>query len=230
MENQFLRNELVLGDQATEKLAKLRVAVFGIGGVGSYAVEALARSGVGALDLIDSDKFETTNLNRQLYALHSTIGQYKVDVAAQRIADINPDCKVTTYKVFYLPETSTQFDLSQYDYVVDAIDTVAGKIGLITAAEEAKVPIISAMGAGNKINPSDFEVADIYQTSVCPLAKVIRKELSKRGVKSLKVVYSKESPRKNMTGITGSTSFTPPVVGLIMASEVIKDLLDLNKD
>lgn len=225
--NQFLRTELVLGEQAVEKLADCRVAVFGVGGVGSYAVEALARAGVGALDLIDSDKFEITNLNRQLYALHSTIGQYKVDVAAQRIADINPNCKVKVYKVFYLPETANQFDFSQYDYIIDAIDTVAGKISLIEAADKLKVPVISAMGAGNKVDPAQFEVADIYQTTVCPLAKVMRKELSKRGISKLKVVYSKEKPIKNDSGVTGSTSFTPPVAGLIMAGEAIKDLIDL---
>ena len=231
MDNQFSRNELVLGRQATIKLARMRVAVFGVGGVGSYTVEALARSGIGALDLIDSDKFEITNLNRQLYALHSTIGQYKVDVAKQRIADINPDCKVNTHKIFYLPETSSQFDFSQYNYIVDAIDTVSGKIGLIVAANQANVPIISAMGAGNKLNPQDFEIADIYKTSVCPLAKVMRKELNKRGINSLKVVYSKESPQSSSLGdIPGSTPFTPPVMGLIMAGEVIKDLICFNKD
>lgn len=231
MDNQFSRNELVLGRQATIKLARMRVAVFGVGGVGSYTVEALARSGIGALDLIDSDKFEITNLNRQLYALHSTIGQYKVDVAKQRIADINPDCKVTTYKIFYLPKTSSKFDFSQYDYIVDAIDTVSGKIALIVAANQANVPIISAMGAGNKLNPQDFEIADIYKTSVCPLAKVMRKELNKRGINSLKVVYSKESPQSSSLGdIPGSTPFTPPVMGLIMAGEVIKDLICFNKD
>lgn len=231
MDNQFSRTELTLGTKATAILARMRVAVFGIGGVGSYTVEALARSGIGALDLIDSDKFEISNLNRQLYALHSTIGQYKVDVAKQRIADINPSCKVNVYKVFYLPETANQFDFSQYDYIVDAIDTVSAKISLIETADKFGVPIISAMGAGNKVDPASFEVADIYQTTVCPLAKVMRKELSKRNIKKLKVVYSKESPRKSALGeIPGSTPFTPPVVGLIMAGEVIKDLIDFDKD
>ncbi len=231
MENQFSRSELVLGKSALARLAKVRVAVFGIGGVGSYVVEALARSGVGALDLVDNDKFELTNLNRQLYALHSTIGQAKVEVAARRIADINPDCQVTTYKVFYLPETAQQFDFKQYDYVVDAIDTVTGKISLVEAARKAGVPIISAMGAGNKLNPQMFEVADISITSVCPLAKVMRKELHKRGIESLKVVYSKEQPLSSDLGnVPGSTSFTPPVVGMIMAAEVIKDLIKQNKD
>ena len=231
MENQFSRSELVLGRSALARLAKARVAVFGVGGVGSYAVEALARSGVGALDLIDSDKFELTNLNRQLYALHSTIGQAKVEVAAKRIADINPNCQVKIYKVFYLPETAEQFDFKQYDYVVDAIDTVTGKISLVEAAHKAEVPIISAMGAGNKVNPQMFEVADITKTSVCPLAKVMRKELHKRGIENLKVVYSKEQPLSSGLGnVSGSTSFTPPVVGMIMAAEVIKDLIKQNKD
>ncbi|MEE6207865.1 MAG: tRNA threonylcarbamoyladenosine dehydratase [Alphaproteobacteria bacterium] len=237
MLDQFSRTRILLGSKAMEKLARSRVAVFGIGGVGGYAVEALARSGVGALDLIDSDKVALTNLNRQIIALHNTIGQYKVDVAAERIQAINPDCIVRTYKTFYLPENSAEFDFSAYDYIVDAIDTVAGKIGLIEAANVAGVPIISAMGAGNKLDPTAFEVTDIYKTSVCPLAHVMRKELKKRGIKKLKVVYSKEKPLSPLTDeetdktakrvTPGSTSFVPPVVGLIIAGEVIKDLINI---
>ena len=234
LSEQFSRTELILGAEAMQKLKNARVAIFGIGGVGGYAVEALARSGVGQLDLIDNDTVAVSNLNRQIIATHKTIGQYKVDVAAARIAEINPDCKVTVHKVFYLPETQNQFDFSQYDYVVDAIDTVSGKIGLVTAAAQANVPIISAMGAGNKLNPAAFEVDDIYHTSVCPLAHVMRKELKKRGIASLKVVYSREKPLKpqsapsdTTTGkITpGSTAFVPPVVGFIIAGEVIKDII-----
>lgn len=233
MLNQFSRTELILGTSALQTLAKKRVAVFGIGGVGCYTVEALARSGVGALDLVDNDTFSLTNLNRQLYATHKTIGKYKVDVAAERIKDINPTCKVTAYKTFFLKETASQFDFKNYDYVVDAIDTVSGKISLIENCKKNNVPIISAMGAGNKINPTAFEVADIYKTSVCPLAQVMRKELKKRGITELKVVYSKEKPLKpeiseeitHKRTTAGSTSFVPPVVGLILASEVVKDLL-----
>ena len=223
-----------MGKEAMEKLSKCRVAVFGIGGVGGYTVEALVRSGIGAVDLIDDDKVCLTNINRQIYATHKTIGKYKVDVAAERIADINPDVVVRTYKTFYTPETADQFDFSNYDYVVDAIDTVTGKIALVLQAQAADTPIISSMGAGNKLDPTAFEVADIYETSVCPLAKVMRKELKQRGVKALKVVYSKEMPLEpieseeaNCTArrqIPGSTAFVPSVVGLIIAGEVIKDL------
>ena len=229
MADQFSRSELIFGTEALRKLKLSHVAVFGVGGVGSYAVEALARSGIGAIDLVDSDKFEITNLNRQLYAFHSTLGQYKVEVAAQRIADINPDCKVMVYKMRYLPETAEQFEVAKYDYIVDAIDTISGKICLIEAAKRAKVAIISAMGAGNKVNPAAFEVADIYQTSVCPLAAVMRKELRKRGIDNVKVVYSKESPHKNGSEVVGSTSFTPAAAGLIMAGEVVKDLIKRTK-
>jgi tRNA A37 threonylcarbamoyladenosine dehydratase len=224
------------------------VAVFGIGGVGGYTVEALARSGVGILDLIDDDKVCLTNINRQIYATRKTVGQYKVDVAQERIHDINPDAIVHTYKTFYMPDTQNLFDFSQYDYVVDAIDTVTGKIALILQAQEAGVPVISSMGAGNKVNPAMFEVADIYETSVCPLAKVMRRELKKRGVRKLKVVYSKEKPirpeedmeiscRTNCIcpagtarkctvrrDIPGSNAFVPSVVGLIIAGEVVKDI------
>ncbi len=226
-ESPFSRTERIFGADVLKKLSGARVAVFGIGGVGGYVVEALARSGIGALDLIDSDTVDITNLNRQIVATTKTIGQYKVDVAAQRVSDINPDCVVKTYKTFFLPETAGQFDFSQYDYVVDAIDTVTGKIGLILAAQAANVPVISAMGAGNKIDPTAFEVADIYKTSVCPLAHVMRKELKKRGVKHLKVVYSKEkplTPAGDDKRTPGSTAFVPPVAGLIIAGEVVKDL------
>lgn len=177
-----------------DKLAKSRVAVFGIGGVGGYTVEALVRSGIGAIDLIDDDKVCLTNINRQIYATRKTVGRYKVEVAAERIAEINPDTVVTTYKTFYMPETSAQFDFTQYDYIVDAIDTVKGKLELVENANKVNVPIISSMGAGNKLNAAGFEVADIYKTSVCPLARVMRTELKKRGIKRLKVVYSKEKP------------------------------------
>lgn len=232
MLNQFSRTELLLGRKAMDRLANARVAVFGIGGVGGYAAEALVRSGVGAIDLIDNDRVSLTNLNRQLIALKSTIGRYKTDVMKERILDINPECRVKTYRCFYLPETKEEFDFSQYSYVVDAVDTVTAKLQLAEAAEESGTPVISSMGAGNKLNPAEFEVADIYETSVCPLAKVMRRELKKRGIKRLKVVYSKEQPIKpTADGETeenckaGSTAFVPSVAGLIIASEVIKDLI-----
>ena len=235
MLNAFSRTELLLGAAAMDRLARSRVAVFGVGGVGGHAVEALARSGVGALDLIDSDTVALTNLNRQIIALRSTLGQYKVDAAAARIADINPDCRVTVYKCFFLPETQALFDFTQYDYVVDAIDTVTGKIALVMQAREAGVPIICSMGAGNKLDPTAFEVADIYETSVCPLAKVMRAECRKRGIDRLKVVYSKEPPLTPIPSeeplpagrrqTPGSTAFVPSVAGLIIAGEVIKDLI-----
>ena len=237
MLNQFSRTQLLLGSEAMEYLAQCRVAVFGVGGVGGYAVEALARSGIGALDLIDDDKVCLTNLNWQRHATPSTVGKYKVDAAEQRIRDINPDCRVTTYKTFFLPETEDQFDFSQYDYVVDAIDTVKGKLFLAEKAQAAGTPIICAMGAGNKLDPTAFRVADIYQTSVCPLARVIRTECRKRGIKKLKVVYSRETPTRPLgeipaderpgssrRDIPGSTAFVPAAAGLIIAGEVIKDL------
>lgn len=232
MNEQFSRSELIFGEEAMERLARSRVAVFGVGGVGGYVVEALARSGIGALDIIDNDTVALTNLNRQIIALHSTIGEYKVDVAARRVLDINPDIKIKAYRNFFTPETADEFDFSEYDYVVDAIDTVTGKIELVMKAQEANVPIICSMGAGNKLDPTAFEVADIYKTSVCPLARVMRNELKKRGVKHLKCVYSKEmpiSPRptdeisgKRQT--PGSCAFVPSVVGLIIAGEVVKQL------
>ena len=192
--NQFSRTELLLGEDNMQRLFNARVAVFGIGGVGGYTVEALARVGVGTLDLIDDDRICLTNLNRQIFATRKTIGKYKVDVAKERILEINPKAVVNTYKTFYMPDTADQFDFSQYDYVVDAIDTVTGKLMLVEQAKAAGVPIISSMGAGNKMDASAFEVADIYETSVCPLAKVMRRELKKRGIDHLKVVYSKEKP------------------------------------
>lgn len=248
MLNQFSRTELLFGKDAMDKLAASRVAVFGIGGVGGYTVEALIRSGVGCVDLIDDDKVCMTNINRQIYATRETIGKYKVDVAEERIHEINPDAVVNTYKTFYTPETSDQFDFTKYDYIVDAIDTVTGKIALVVNANSAGTPIISSMGAGNKVDPTAFEVADIYKTSVCPLAKVMRYELRRRGIKKLKVVYSKETPitpiddmaiscRTNCIcppgtarkctqrrQVPGSNAFVPSVVGLIIAGEVIKDL------
>lgn len=222
--DQFSRTELLVGAEGIEKLKRSRVAVFGIGGVGSYTVEALARSGVGTLDLIDNDKVCITNLNRQIIAAHSTIGEYKVDAAKRRILDINPAAAVNTYKTFFMPETADEFNFFAYDYVVDAIDTVTGKIQLIMQADRAHTPIISSMGAGNKMDPSAFRVADIYKTSVCPLAKVMRRELKKRGIKRLKVVYSQEVPVIK-TQPPGSNAFVPSVAGLIMAGEVINDLL-----
>lgn len=248
MLDQFSRTQLIFGKEAMDKLKGARVAVFGIGGVGGYTVEALARSGVGAIDIIDDDKVCLTNINRQIIATRKTVGKYKVDVAKERIEDINPDCKVTAFKTFYMPETADQFDFTQYDYVVDAIDTVTGKIALIENAKKAGTPIISSMGAGNKVDPTAFEVTDIYKTSVCPLAKVMRYELKRRGIKKLKVVYSKEKPippiddmaiscrqhcicppgtaRKctQRRQVPGSTAFVPSVVGLIIAGEVIKDI------
>lgn len=259
MTEEFSRTERLLGEEAMQRLRHARVAVFGVGGVGGYVAEALARSGVGALELIDSDTVNLSNMNRQIIALHSTIGRFKVDVMKERIADINPDCQVTVHRCFYLPENKENFDFTRYTYVVDAVDTVAAKIQLVLQSQEAGVPIISSMGAGNKLNPAEFEIADIYKTSVCPLAKVMRRELKQRGVKKLKVVYSKEeavkpqgelweeqdrtdnasnmasdrteepalqqgtTPRKRST--PGSVAFVPSVAGLIIASEVIKDII-----
>ena len=274
METQFARTELLFGKENMEKLAAVRVCIFGIGGVGGYVAEALARSGVGHLELVDNDVVALSNLNRQIIATHETLGQFKVDVMKRRILSIIPDAEVVTHKCFYLPETQARFDFTKYDYVVDAIDTVAGKISLVMQAEASGTPIISSMGAGNKLDPTAFRVADIYETSMCPLAKVMRKELKKRGVKKLKVVYSKElpvvlrreaaEPFRSVCGdnaetdtellqtseiensvtafaeneeekistfsrrsIPGSVAFVPSVVGLIMAGEVVKDLLGI---
>ena len=231
--NPFARTERLLGEDAMKKLRAARVAVFGVGGVGGYVVEALARSGVGAIDLIDHDTVSITNLNRQIIALQSTVGKYKVDVMKDRILDINPECKVDIHRCFFLPETEGEFDFREYSYVVDAVDTVTAKIQLVMQAKECGVPVIISMGAGNKLDPTRFEVADIYETSVCPLAKVMRRELKKRGVKELKVVYSKEQPvRQKMQEPTaervvpGSTAFVPSVAGLVLASEVVRDLTE----
>lgn len=248
MLNQFSRTQLLLGQDGMDRLANARVAVFGVGGVGGFTVEALARSGVGTIDLIDDDKVCLTNINRQIIALRSTVGKYKVDVAAERLRDINQNIQVNTYKTFYMPDTAHQFDFSQYDYVVDAIDTITGKLELVMQAHKAGTPIICSMGAGNKLDPTAFRVADIYKTSVDPLARVMRHELRKRGIKKLKVVYSEEPPMRPVDDIAsscrtncicppgaarkcterrdipGSNAFVPSVVGLIIAGEVIKDL------
>lgn len=235
MAEQFQRTEMLLGPEAMDRLAHARVAVFGIGGVGGYVVEALARSGVGALDLVDKDEVALSNLNRQIIALHSTVGRPKAEVAAERVRDINPDCSVTVWQTFFLPETKAQFDFSQYDYVVDAIDTVAGKLSLIESAEAAGVPVISAMGAGNKLDPTGFQVCDLFETSFDGLARVMRKECRKRGIDALKVVWSDEDPLSPDTpeegndpgrrSTPGSIAFVPSVVGLILAGEVVKDLV-----
>lgn len=235
MLDQFSRTELLLGASAMEKLATARVAIFGIGGVGGYTVEALARSGVGHFDLIDNDTVCLTNLNRQIIATQDTVGKYKVDVMRDRILSINPEADITVHKCFYLPETRDEFDFSSYSYVVDAVDTVTAKIDIVMQAQEAGTPVISSMGAGNKLDPTAFEVADIYKTSVCPLARVMRRELKKRNVKHLKVVYSKEealtpaaweeTAASGRRSTPGSTAFVPSVAGLIMASEVVKDLI-----
>lgn len=239
MKEQFTRTELILGEEKMAKLSKAKVAVFGVGGVGSYVVEALGRSGVGNIDLIDSDVVSITNINRQLIALNSTVGKAKVEVAKERLLDINPDIKVNTYKVFLLPD-SNPFDFKSYDYVIDAIDTVTAKLLLIEECNKANTPIISCLGTGNKINPLDLRISDIYKTSICPLAKVMRRECKKRNIKKLKVLYSIENPltpiegdalelvkkeNPNRRGIPGSTAFVPSCAGLIIASEVIKDLI-----
>ena len=253
MLNQFSRTELLIGKEALERLSKAHVAVFGIGGVGGYVVEALVRSGIGAYDLIDDDKVCLTNLNRQIIATRDTIGRHKVEVMRERILSINPDAEVTPHRCFYLPENAQDFDFSSYDYVVDAVDTVTAKLEIVMRAKESNIPVISCMGVGNKLNPTQLEIADIYKTSVCPLAKVMRRELRKRGVDKLKVLYSKEEPitplddsedtcrehcvcppgttRKctQRRAIPGSISFVPSAAGLIIASEVVKDLAGINR-
>ena len=237
MDEQFLRTAMLLGADAVEKLRNARVAVFGIGGVGGYTVEALARSGVGQLDVIDNDTVSRSNINRQILATHSTVGMPKVEAAKMRILDINPGCVVRTHQVFYTPETADLFDFSQYDYIVDAIDTVTGKLQLAERAVAAGTPIICSMGTGNKLDPAAFQVADISKTSMCPLARIMRKELKKRGIHHLKVVYSQEEARKpdvdeeelQRTGkrqIPGSVAFVPGAAGLILAGEVVKDLVE----
>ena len=238
MREQFSRTERLLGEEAMERLLRARIAVFGVGGVGGYAAEALARSGVGALDLIDSDRVSLSNLNRQIIATHDTVGMYKVDAMEERLRAINPACNVRPLRCFFLPETAGEFDFRDYDYVVDAVDTVTAKIALVLAAKEAGTPVISCMGAGNKLDASRFEVADIYETSVCPLAKVMRRELRKRGVDRLKVVYSREEPVRPLSGedaagqenagrqkaVPGSVAFVPAAAGLILAGAVVCDI------
>ena len=249
MLTQFSRTELLLGKDGMDKLAKSRVAVFGVGGVGGYVCEALVRSGVGAFDLIDDDKVCLTNLNRQIIATRKTVGKYKVDVMKERMLEINPDVDVRVHKCFFLPENADEFSFDEYDYIVDAVDTVTAKIHLVLKAKEYDVPIMSSMGAGNKLDASQFKVADIYKTKVCPLAKVMRRELKKRGIKKLKVVYSEEIPTRPIEDMTiscrtncicppgakhkcterrdipGSVAFVPSVAGLIIAGEVVKDLI-----
>lgn len=234
MENSFCRTELLLGPDALNRLSQTRIAIFGLGGVGGMAAEALTRSGIGALDLIDNDEITISNLNRQIFATHTTIGKNKVDVAQTRLLDINPNLVIHTHKIFLTPKTSSKFNFTQYDYVVDAIDTITGKLELVERAFAAKVPIISAMGAGNKLDPTSFKIVDIFQTSVCPIARVMRQELKKRNIPRLTVVYSQEpplTPGKTTETSTpgrrqtpGSTSFVPPVVGLILTSHIIKEL------
>lgn len=233
MAEQFARTELLLGKEAMERLRRSRVAVFGIGGVGGYVVEALARSGIGYLDLIDHDKVSATNINRQIIATLQTIGKDKVDVMKERILSINPNTVVNVSKSFYLPENADDFDFGKYSYVVDAVDTVTAKIELVMRAKAAGVPVISCMGTGNKLEPAMLEIADIYQTSVCPLAKVMRRELRKRNIEQLKVLYSKEEPVKKYLSIQGravpgSVAFVPSVAGLLIASEVIKDIIRIS--
>ena len=244
MLDQYSRTRLLLGEDGVQRLRQARVAVFGLGGVGGYAAEALARSGIGAMDLIDNDTVSLTNLNRQMLATHSSIGRYKVDVASDRIKDIDPTITVRTYRTFYLPETAEEFDFSQYDYVVDAIDTVTGKLALIAQAKAAGVPVISSMGTGNKLDATAFRVADISKTSGCALARIMRKECAKRGLRGIKVVYSQELPCKNESegetaeeslnpsrrSIPGSVAFVPGVAGLIMAGEVVKDLACIKRE
>ena len=240
MPDQYSRTRLLLGSEGVDRLRSAHVALFGLGGVGGYAAEVLARAGIGHIDLIDNDTVSLTNLNRQMLALHSTLGQYKVDAAAARIRDIDPTIEVRTFKTFYLPETANQFDFTQYDYVLDAIDTVTGKLALMQQAREAGVPVISCMGTGNKLDPTGFKVADISKTSGCALSRVIRKECAKRGIKGVKVVYSEELPLEvendaeemaqsreagsSRRSLPGSTPFVPGVAGLIMAGQVIRDL------
>lgn len=233
MQEEFVRTAMLLGEDAIDILSNCRIAVFGIGGVGGYVVEALARSGVGSFDLVDNDTISITNINRQIIATHPTLNQYKVDVAKERILSINPNARVNVHKTFFLPENSDRFDFSQYDYIVDAVDTVTAKLEIVSKAKQANIPVISSMGTGNKLDPTRFEVTDIYKTSVCPLAKVMRKELKIRGVKKLKVLYSKEEPIKasaseesGKKNVPGSISFVPSVAGLIIAGEVIKDIIN----
>lgn len=233
VKEEFSRTAMVYGEETIERLQKAHVAVFGVGGVGGFACEALARAGVGKIDLFDKDTVSLSNINRQIIALHSTVGMAKVDIMKERIKDINPDCEVNVYNVFYLPENADEYDLSKYDYIIDAVDTVSAKLEIVTRSRYSGVPVISAMGAGNKTDPTMFRVADIYNTSVCPLARVMRRELKKRGIDGLKVVYSTEEPKKcsnqDKNGekpVPGSLSFVPSVMGLIIAGEVIKEIIN----
>lgn len=227
MDESFVRTQMLFGSEALEKLKAAHVAVFGLGGVGSYVAEALARSAVGELTLVDNDEIDISNINRQLYALHSTIGKPKVDVAKARILDINPNCKINTYKMFFLPESSSTIDFSKFNYAADCIDTVTGKIEIIKKAKECNVQVISCMGTGNKSNPSLFEIADISKTSVCPLARVMRHELAKREISSVKVLYSKESICSNSNSVPASNAFTPSCAGLLIAREIITDIISI---
>ena len=239
MKEQFSRTQILLGEAAVEKLKNARVAVFGVGGVGGYTVEALARCGIGQLDLIDSDTVSVSNINRQILATHSTVGMLKVEAAKARILDINPECNVRTYPIFYLPETAEQFDFTAYDYIVDAIDTVTGKLALVERAYAAGTPIICSMGTGNKLDAGAFQVADISKTSMCPLARIMRKELKKRGIHHVKVVYSQEEAltpavdqeeleRTGKRQIPGSTAFVPGAAGLLLAGAVVRDLISVD--
>lgn len=227
--NEFSRTERLIGTENVEKLRKSNIIIFGLGGVGSYTAEALARCGIGKITVVDKDKIDITNINRQLYALHSTVGKEKAYVAADRIRDINPNCEVTSAVKMYLPENSAEFNLSQYDYIVDAIDNVTAKIDLAMHSQELGIPIISSMGTGNKLDPSLFKISDIYKTSVCPLCRVMRRELKKRGVEKLKVLYSQEEPKTDGERTPASISFVPPVAGLLIAGEVVKDLIKNNQ-
>lgn len=225
MKEQFERTSLLIGEEAINKLNNSKVLIFGVGGVGGYVAEALARTGVGSITIVDKDTVSESNINRQIIALHSTVGRDKVDVLKERMLDINPNLQVDARKCFFLPENAHEFDFSQYDYIVDAVDTVTAKLQIIVQAKEADVPVISAMGAGNKVHPEMFEIADIYKTEMCPLAKVMRRELKNRGIKKLKVVYSKEKPVYK-GDVPGSIAFSPSVAGLLMASEVVRDLCE----
>lgn len=225
MKEQFERTSLLIGEEAINKLNNSKVLIFGVGGVGGYVAEALARTGVGSITIVDKDTVSESNINRQIIALYSTVGRDKVDVLKERMLDINPNLQVDARKCFFLPENAHEFDFSQYDYIVDAVDTVTAKLQIIVQAKEAGVPVISAMGAGNKVHPEMFEIADIYKTEMCPLAKVMRRELKNRGIKKLKVVYSKEKPVYK-GDVPGSIAFSPSVAGLLMASEVVRDLCE----
>ena len=225
MKEQFERTSLLVGEEAISKLNNSKVLIFGVGGVGGYVAEALARTGVGSITIVDKDTVSESNINRQIIALHSTVGRDKVDVLKERMLDINPDIQVDARKCFFLPDNAHEFDFSQYDYIVDAVDTVTAKLQIIVQAKEAEVPVISAMGAGNKVHPEMFEISDIYKTEMCPLAKVMRRELKERGIKKLKVVYSKEKPVYK-GDVPGSIAFSPSVAGLLMASEVVRELCE----